>query len=77
MRIAIKEILADHRLKTGEKLSQDALAREMVAKGIFSSFWSARNTIQYNINGSAKSLDIPMIEFLQKRFDLTIDQIIL
>lgn len=77
MKIAIKRILLTHKIRTGETIYQDTLAKEMVAEGLFSSFESARNMIQYNINGSAKTLDIDMIEFLMRRFNIKdINQII-
>jgi len=76
MKIAIKEILKCHFNNTGEYITQKMLAEEMVNNGIFKNIHSAQNMIQYNINGSAKSLDIDMIEYLMKRFNLTINQII-
>jgi hypothetical protein len=77
MKIAVKEILRDHFDSTGEYITQKMLAEEMVNKGIFKNIHSAQNMIQYNINGSAKSLDIEMIEFLCKRFTKTLNEIIL
>lgn len=76
MKIAIKEILAQHYKDTGEYITQKRLAEEMVMEGIFKNLHSAQNMIQYNINGSAKSLDIDIIEYLIDRFDLTINEII-
>jgi len=71
MKISIKAILEAHKARTGETVSQNALAREMTAKGLFCSFASARGMIYYNTSGKAKSLDIEMIEFLKRRFDIT------
>ena len=76
MKIAIKEILKDHFDKTGEYITQKMLAEEMVKKGIFKNIHSAQNMIQYNINGSAKSLDIELLNFLCKRFDTNLNNII-
>ena len=71
MKISIKSILEAHRERTGEKVSMNQLAREMTSEGLFRSFESARGMIYYNTSGKAKSLDIEMIEFLKRRFDLT------
>lgn len=76
MKISIKSILEAHRARTGEKISMNQLAREMTSAGLFRSFASARGMIYYNISGKAKSLDIEMIEFLKKRFNLTTCEII-
>jgi hypothetical protein len=76
MKISIKAILEAHKLRTGENVSQNQLAREMTAKGLFRSFASARGMIFYNTSGKAKSLDIEMIEFLKRRFNLTTSQVI-
>jgi len=82
MKIAIKEILFAHYKRTGEYVTQSSLAREMVKAGIFKNLHSAQNMIQYNITGKAKSLDIPILEFLINRFStddhkLTVNEIIL
>ena len=71
MKISIKSILEAHMTRTGEKVSMNQLAREMTSAGLFRSFASARGMIYYNTSGKAKSLDIEMIEFLKRRFDLT------
>lgn len=77
MKIAIKTILEAHKARTGEVIYQDALAREMVKEGLFSSFESARNMIQYNSSGEAKSADYALVEFLMRRFEIkSMDQII-
>ena len=76
MKISIKAILEAHRARTGEVVSQGQLAREMTAEGLFLNFASARGMIYYNTSGKAKSLDIEMIEFLKRRFNLTTSQVI-
>lgn len=76
MKIAIKEILESHFDKTGEHITQTMIAREMVNEGIFKNLHSARNMLQYNISGKAKSLDIEMLEFLKRKFNLTLNEII-
>lgn len=76
MKIAIKRILSDYEAQTGEKVSQDSLAREMVAKGLFRSFASAKGMMQYTISGKAKSLDTEMIRFFMDRFDLKLEDVI-
>jgi len=76
MKISIKSILEAHRARTGERVSLNQIAREMTAEGLFCSFASARGMIYYNTSGKAKSLDIEMIEFLKRRFNLTTSQVI-
>ena len=76
MKIQIKSILEAHRARTGEVVSQSQLAREMTSEGLFCSFASARGMIYYNTSGKAKSLDIEMIEFLKRRFNLTTCEVI-
>ena len=76
MKIQIKSILEAHETRTGERISMNQLAREMTSAGLFRSFESARGMIFYNTSGKAKSLDIEMIEFLKKRFNLTTCDII-
>ena len=76
MKIQIKSILEAHEARTGENVSLNQLAREMTSAGLFRSFASARGMIFYNTSGKAKSLDIGMIEFLKKRFNLTTSEII-
>ena len=76
MKISIKSILEAHEAKTGEKVSIYQLAKEMTSAGLFRSFESARGMIYYNTSGKAKSLDIEMIEFLKKKFNLTTCEII-
>lgn len=71
MKISIKSILQTHKTRTGETVSQNQLAREMTAEGLFRNFASARGMIYYNTSGRAKGLDVEMIEFLMKRFDIT------
>jgi hypothetical protein len=77
MLIPIKMILKAHEARTGEVISLNALAREMVAKGLFRSFGSARGVITYNKCGRAKSADYELIKFLMTRFDIkSMDEII-
>ena len=76
MKIAVKEILARHFLETSEYITQAQLAREMVKAGIFKNLHSAQNMLQYNIKGTAKSLDKDMINFLMERFDLELNEVI-
>ncbi len=71
MKISIKSILQAHKDRTGETVSQNQLAREMTAEGLFRNFASARGMIYYNTSGRAKGLDVEMIVFLMKRFDIT------
>lgn len=76
MRIAITEILNSHYKEKGEYITINMLAEEMTNKGMFKNLHSAKNMLYYNKNGKAKSLDIAMLEFLCKRFDKTIDELI-
>lgn len=76
MKIQIKAILEAHKLRTGENVSLYRLAKEMTDKGLFRSFASARGMIYYNTSGKAKNLDIEMIEFLKRRFNLTTCEVI-
>lgn len=76
MRIAFKELLKDHFDTTGEYITQKMLAEEMTERGIFKSIHSAQNMIQYNIIGKARSLDIALLEYLCKRFNKTLIDII-
>jgi hypothetical protein len=76
MKIDIKRVLADHYKVTGEYITQKSLAEEMVNARIFKNVHSAQNMIQYNISGKAKSLDVDMLEFLCKRFNKTLIDII-
>lgn len=77
MKINIKSILTDYKTRTGKIVSQSQLAREMTEAGIFRNFASARGMIFYNTSGKAKMLDIEIIQFLMKRFDIkSMDQII-
>ena len=76
MRIAIKEVLKSHYDTTGEYITQKMLAEELVNKGIFKNIHSAQNMIQYNINGSARGLDVDILTFLMKRFNKTLNELI-
>lgn len=76
MKIDIKTILYTHYKSTGEYITQKGLAEEMAEAGIFKNLHSAQCMIQYNIHGRAKSLDIDMLKFLCKRFELTLNEII-
>ena len=77
MKISIKAILEAHKARTGENVSQNQLAREMTAKGLFCSFASARGMIYYNTSGKAVMLDTKIIKFLMARFDIkSMDEII-
>ena len=77
MKISIKAILEAHKARTGETVSQNQLAREMTAEGLFRNFASARGMIFYNTSGKAKSLGIEMIEFLMTRFNIkSMDEIV-
>jgi hypothetical protein len=76
MKIAIKEILKDHFENTNEYITQKQLAIELTDAGVFKNIHCAQNMIQYNITGKAKSLDVKLIEFLQKRFNIQIEKII-
>jgi DNA-binding Xre family transcriptional regulator len=77
MKIAIKELLLKHYRATGEYVTIAQLAREMVDAGISKNLHSAQNMAQYNISGKAKSLDVALLEFLCKRFKVTVNEIIL
>jgi DNA-binding Xre family transcriptional regulator len=76
MKIDVKRVLKDHFEATGEYITQKSLADEMVKAGIFKNVHSAQNMIQYNISGKAKSLDVDILEFLCKRFNKTLIDII-
>jgi hypothetical protein len=77
MIIAIKEVLKQHFLDTGEYITQKMLAEEMVKSGIFKNIHCAQNMIQYNINGSAKGVDFALLEFMCKRFGKQVNDIII
>ena len=72
MKINFQKLIAE----SGESLTKAQLAREMVAKGIFKNQVSAYNMIQFHERGEAKSIDYELLQFLMKRFKLTINQII-
>lgn len=76
MKIAIKEILMNHYLETGEYITQKRLAEELVNEGVFLNIHSAQNMIQYNMNGKSQSLDIKLLQFMCKRFKKTTNDII-
>ena len=76
MKIDIKRVLIDHYKTTGEYITQRSLAEEMVKAHIFKNIHSAQNMLQYNISGKAKSLDVQILEFLCKRFNKTLIDII-
>ena len=76
MKIAIRELLKDHFDTTGEYVTQTMLAREMTEAKIYGSIHSAQNMIQYNMAGKSKSLDKALIDFLCKRFNKTLIDII-
>ena len=77
MKLAIKELLKKHEAKTGEKITQAMIAREMVKKGYANSFYSARNMLQYNIKGTAQSIDKLLLQYLCERFDCQPNDIII
>lgn len=77
MRIAIKEVLKSHYDTTGEYITQKMLAEELVKSGKFKNIHCAQNMIQYNINGSARGLDIDILKFLMKRFKKELNELIL
>lgn len=77
MKIAIKELLKQHFDETGEYITQRMIAEEMTKEGIFKSVHSAQNMIQYNGAGKSKSLDVAMLEYLCKRFNKTLIDIII
>lgn len=72
MKIDFQRIITN----SGQSLTKAQLARDMVAEGIFKNQVSAYQMIQYNERGDAKSIDLSLLEYLMKRFNLTIDQIV-
>jgi hypothetical protein len=54
--------------ESGEKFSKAALAREMVAEGLFKTEKSAINMIQYHQAGHAKSCGWELLKYLSRRF---------
>lgn len=73
MKIDFQQIIT----RSGESLTKAQLAREMVAKGLFKNQVSAYNMIQFHERGEAKSIDYELLQFLMKRFNLSITQIII
>jgi hypothetical protein len=78
MKIDIKNLIAVHNKKNPlDKITQMSLGREMVSAGVFKSDRSARNMIQYNQSGKAKSIDYELLVFLCGRFKKKPNDIIL
>jgi|WetSurMetagenome_2_1015567.scaffolds.fasta_scaffold1679318_2 hypothetical protein len=77
MKLAIRELLMNHYLKTGEYVTQKRLAEEMLKEGLFTNIHSAQNMIQYNMNEKSRSVDFEILKFLCKRFDKKINEIII
>jgi len=70
MEINIKQLLSE------KNMSQADLARELVKAGIFKNFNTAKTTLQYHINKKYKSIDSELLEYLMKRFDKTLCELI-
>lgn len=65
MKIDFKLLIAE----SGEKLTQTALAKEMVEQGLFDNTHSAINMMQYHSTGKAKSCDYALLKYLVARFN--------
>jgi len=59
-----------------ECLTKSDLAREMVEAAIHISFKSALNMIHYHQKGTAKSADFKMLDFLMKKFNKPVNEIL-
>ena len=70
MKIAFKELLKE------AGMSQMDLARELTAGGYFKTVQSAKTVIQYHLNGKYQSIDMGLLEYLMKRFDKTLCEIV-
>ena len=73
MKIDIDKLIFERR---GEKMTKRSLAKEMVAEGLFKNELSAANMLQYHRRGDAKGCDYLLLEFLCRRFDKKIEEII-
>lgn len=85
MKINFNQLINDYNQERGatrglsplsDCLTKAELAREMVQAGIHTSLRSALNMIHYHQRGEAKSADFLMLDFLKKKFNRTIDQIL-
>ena len=65
MKIDFRKIIQE----SGEELTQTALAKEMVEKGLFDNTHSAINMMQYHQSGKAKSCDYVLLLYLMERFN--------
>ena len=63
-------------LLNGTGMSQAEFARELVAHGFYKNFKSAITTINYFNAGTVKSIDMELLEYLMKRFDKTLCEIV-
>ncbi|MEN6569042.1 MAG: hypothetical protein ABFC18_03415 [Rikenellaceae bacterium] len=72
MKIDFDKLIID----SGEKITKIGLAREMTEAGIFKSVRSAENMIQFHQSGKAKSCDYELLQYLMKRFNKNLLEII-
>lgn len=76
MKIDFKKLIAEYNATNNTRLTQSAIAREMVTAGVLRTFRSAVTMMQYHSSGKAKSVDYEMLLFLEQRFGKTFDQIV-
>ena len=74
MKINFQRLIAEYNLH--DKLTQADLAREMVAKGFFSSMASAKNMINKHQRGLQPTYDKKLLVFLQDKFSKTVCEIL-
>jgi hypothetical protein len=74
--IDFKGIIHAYNLKHNTNLNLKKVAEEMNTEGIYGSFLSARNMIQNFQRGKIKSYPFNLLQFLIKRFEINIDDII-
>jgi hypothetical protein len=62
--------------ESGENINFPKLAKEMSDAGLFKNPKSAYDMIRFNNSGKAKSLDFALLEYLCKRFNRKVENII-
>jgi len=85
MKINFNKLINDYNTEKGatrglsplsDCLTKADLAREMVQADIHTSLRSALNMIHYHQRGIAKSADFLMLDFLMKKFNKTVSEIL-
>jgi hypothetical protein len=72
MKLQLEKLIKE----SGENLTVSKLANEMAKAGLFKNRKSAYDMLRYHIQGKNKSFDILLLEYLCKRFDKKINEIL-